>query len=48
MKNELKINGFSAVTENEMMDVDGGSAAVVIRCIVIVAICLCLQGSEVK
>lgn len=24
MKNELKINGFSAVTENEMMDVDGG------------------------
>ncbi len=48
MKNELTINGFSAVAENELLDVNGGSAAVVIGVIVIVAICLCLQGSQVK
>ena len=40
MKNELKINGFSSITEDEMMDINGGVGwATIAIMIAIMVIC---------
>ena len=52
MKNELKINGFSAVAEDELLDVDGGSisvgAAIFIGVCVVTAIVVTGSSTSTK
>ena len=47
MTDELCLNGFSVVTENEMKEIDGGSISFVEVCHVIVVAAGCVVGGAI-
>lgn len=46
MKKELCVKGFSAISDNEMLDVNGGDVGTAIVITAIVVFCICLTGSS--